>query len=111
MALEGRHLAFSGHVPDLNARVGTANCQTYPVWMPRDDLWSVRTYRQVGNEFPAGRIVNGSEARLRVADGQPTVVRVKGQGTRLHLPGQLPAVEFLTGRQVEAEDPTLLADR
>ena len=98
------------HVPDLNGRVGTGNCQTLAVRMPSDDLSHVCTNRQVGDEFPVVRIVDGSEPRVLEADGQPAVVRVKGQGIRVPLLGQLPAVEFLTGRQVEAKDPTLLAD-
>src|SRR5262245_21791505 len=79
--------------------------------MPGDDLVPGRTDRQVGDELSGGRIVNGSNTRVGVADGQLAVVWVKSQSIRTRLLGQLPSVEFPAGRQVEAEDPTLLTDR
>src|SRR5262245_59914786 len=33
---KGRYFACGGHVPDLNARVGTGNCETLAVRMPGD---------------------------------------------------------------------------
>src|SRR5262245_4317853 len=111
VTFEGRQLASCGHVPDLDARVGTANRQPRAVGMPRDDLITDGTHRKAGDEFPGGRIVDGSEARVLVADGQPVAVWVKGELVRVLAVGQLPAFFYLAGRQVEPQDPILLADR
>src|SRR5262249_39792299 len=113
VALEGRQLALCGHIPDLDAhtRVGTGNRQTLAVGMPPDDLPSDRTHRNTGDELPGGRIVDGSEARLLVADGQPAVVWMKCELVRVPAVGQRPAGFFLAGRKVEPQDPTLLPDR
>ena len=109
VALEGRHFAVRGHVPDLNARVGTRNGQALPVGMPGDDLIAHRLRGQVGEEGPARHVVHRCDVRIEVTHGQLAALRVKRQRSRLR--GQAPATNFLPRRQIEAEDPLLLGDR
>ena len=52
VALQGRHLALRGHVPDLNARVGAGDGQALPVRMPGDDLVAHRADGQVRERGP-----------------------------------------------------------
>ena len=109
VALQGRHLALGGHVPDLNARVGAGNGQALPVRVPGDGLEVHRTHGQFREEIPARHIVDGNGAGVFVADRQFAVVRVKRQ--RRGLCWQVPAVHFLPRLQIKAEDLLLLADR
>ena len=109
VARQGRHLALRGHVPDLDARVGTRDGQALAVRMPGDDLAAHRADGQVGEEGPARRVVHGNDLGTEVAHGQLAAVRVERH--RVGPRGQAPAPHFPTRRQIEAEDPFLLADR
>src|SRR5687767_2690294 len=96
---ESRQLAFGTHVPDLD-ELSLADSQADAVGMPGNRLAQARADRKLSLELTGAGVENRYVARCDIADGEPAVVRVKGEGPRVAGLGNLPASELLTGRHV-----------
>jgi hypothetical protein len=108
MASQSGHLVFRLHIPNLNARVGAADCQADAVRVPGDHLVFSRSNREVGEILTIGGIVDGSNSRIVISDCQPTVVWAEGEG--VDSAARLPTPQLLSSVQIKEQDVILLAD-